>query len=245
MRDHTSSTFRLSNVALRGALVTLALTLCGCAATVRENHFFAAYRANSGVNREPVQFYRVSVDGNSYFSNTRYLTGYFDERAVSLFFNEIKGTNATNNRRLFSDEMVAAETKLAPLAPTAANGAFVLIMSNNVDAVANTIGSFAESQVVADALTQVLNRERVVDKSRSDALLAVDKTKATAMVAQLTSQTTAATGAARGDAAAVSYLQALTTLARNLGYTGPQFASLDRAREWFALEGTNTAGSNP
>lgn len=244
MRDYPPSTVRVFHRVLRGAFVTLALILCGCAATVRENHFFAAYRTTTGANREPVQFYRISVDGSSYFSSTRYLTGYFDERAVSLFFNELKSSNATNSRKLFSDEVVAAETKITPLAPTLPNGAFVLIMSNNVDAVANTIGSFAESQIVADALTQALNRQRVIDKNRSDALLTVDKTKATAMVTQLNSQATAATNAARGDTAAASYLQALSTLARNLGYTGPQFASLDRAGEWFSLEGANNAGGN-
>lgn len=241
---HQPVSIRALRGARRSAVVVLAILLTGCAATVRENHFFAAYRNSAGAGREPVQFYRVSVDGNSYFSSTRYLTGYFDERAVSLFFNEIKGTPiASNTRKLFSDEMVAAETKLAPLTPTTGNGAFVLIMSSNVDAVANTIGSFAESQVVADALTQVLNRDRVVAKGRSDAMLTVDRAKATALVTQVASQTGAATAAGRGDAAAASYLQALVTLARGLGYQGEQFATLAQARTWFALEGSSSRES--
>jgi hypothetical protein len=243
MQHHTIGV-RTPQLALRSTVVALALLLCGCAATVRENHFFAAYRTTGASQREPVQFYRVSVDGNSYFSSTRYLTGYFDERAVSLFFNEIKGTAPGGSRPLFCAESVQAETKIAPLAPTSANGAFVLIMSNNVDAVANTIGSFAESQVVADALTLALNRNRVIDQSRSDALLTVDKVRATALVDRLRAQTGAATSAPRGDAAATSYLRALVVLAEGLGRSGKPFDNLTEARGWFDLELSNRGGGN-
>lgn len=166
-------------------LVALATALAGCAATVSENHYFAAYKEKPGGEREAVQFYRLSVNGNSQFANTRYLTGYFDERAVSLFFNELK---SPTNQKLFDDATTlpgSGGTKIAPLSPTADNGAFVLIMSTNADAIANTIGSFAESQVVADSLTRLLNRDRFLAKTRSDARLSINKAEATSLVAQL------------------------------------------------------------
>jgi hypothetical protein len=228
----------------RRALLSLALPLAGCSAMVHENHHFAAYRDNVDGVREPAQFYRVTVDGSTWFSNTRYLTGYFDERAVSLFFNEIK---APANQKLFDDAMVlpgaAPGTKLTPLAPSPENGAFVMIMSTNADAVASTIGSFAESQVVADAITRMVSRDRVVAKGQSDARLTVQKAEATALVSQLDAQTKAAREANTGTQAAASYQRALTTLARSLGYTGADFDKLDDARNWFALEASRTAGT--
>lgn len=228
------------------SLLGTAAVLGGCSTTVSENHFFAAFRDRPGGEREPVQFYRLSIDGNSQFANTRYLTGYFDERAVSLFFNELR---SPTNQKLFDDSMVlpgSSGTKITPLSPSAENGAFLLIMSTNADAIANTIGSFAESQVVADSLTRLLNRDRFLAKTQSDAKLSINKAEATSLVAQLTAHTQAATSAATSEVAAASYRRALTALAQSLGYSGPEFSSLAKARDWFASEAAKTTtGSQP
>jgi hypothetical protein len=232
----------------RLAALAAALALSGCAATVQENHYFAAFKDAGDGRREPAQFYRLSVDGSSKFANTRYLTGYFDERAVSLLFNELKSykDGPSNTHKLFDDAMVlpgaAAGTKIEPLSPTAENGAFVLIMSTNADAIASTIGSFAESQVVADALTRMLNKDRFIAKAESDAKLSVQKAEATALVAQFEAQARAASEARSGERAAVAYRRALTVLAQGLGYNGPEFESLKVARDWFTLEAASRSG---
>ena len=226
-------------------LATCFVGLTGCAAKIQEQHYFAAYRENVDGVREPVQFYRLAVDGSAQMSNTRYLTGYFDERAISLFFNEIK---APANQKVFDDAMVLPGappgTKLTPLTPSPENGALVMIMSTNADAVASTIGSFAESQVVADSITRMLNRDRVLAKAQSDARLTVQKAEGTALVSQLDAQAKAARTAGSGTDAAANYLRALTTLARGLGYNGEDFAKLDDARTWFALDASR-AGVSP
>ena len=240
--DHGHATRRTMSAALLSATL---LALAGCSTVVAENHYFAAFKDKPDGDREPVQFYRLAVDGNSQFANTRYLTGYFDERAVSLFFNELK---SPTNQKLFDDNMTlpgSAGTKIQPLSPTADNGAFVLIMSTNADAIANTIGSFAESQVVADSLTRLLNRDRFLAKAKSDAKLGVNKAEATALVAQITAHTQAATAAKTGQLAAASYRRALTALAQTLGYRGAEFTSMDQARDWFLLDATTRTGDKP
>jgi hypothetical protein len=227
-----------------GVLV-LALMATACSTVIEERHFFAAFRDGPDQKREPVQFYRVSVDGNSQFANTRYLTGYFDERAVSLFFNELK---SPGNQKLFDDSTTlpgSGGTKVTPLSPTADNGAFVLIMSTNADAIAGTIGSFAESQVVADSLTRLFSRDRFLAKSQSDARVGVDKAQATALVGQLTAHAGAATNAGSSELAAASYRRMLTALAQQLGYGGPEFDTLAKARDWFALEAASRSGAQP
>jgi hypothetical protein len=222
------------------ALLSAVMNLGGCSTVVAENHYFAAFRDKPGGEREPVQFYRLSVDGNSQFANTRYLTGYFDERAVSLFFNELK---SPANQKLFDDSMTlpgASGTKITPLSPT-----FVLIMSTNADAIASTIGSFAESQVVADSLTRFLNRDRFLAKAKSDAKLSINKAEATSLVAQVAAHTQGAASAASSELAAASYRRALTALAQSLGYRGAEFGSLDKARDWFALDAATGNGVSP
>lgn len=227
-------------------LVVTALGIGGCGTVIHENHYFAAFVDSPEGQREPVQFYRLSVDGNTQFSNTRYLTGYYDERAVSLFFNELKSnTTITSTHKLFDDNAVlpGTQTKLTPLTPTADNGAFVLIMSTNADAVAGTIGAFAESQVVADALTGLFSRERVKAKLQSDASLAVKKAEGGALATQVKAQIDAAAAAPGGSLAAASYLRALTVLARGLGYSGAEFPDSTAAQAFFTLE-SSRAGSN-
>lgn len=222
--------------------VVASAVLAGCSTVVQENHYFAAFKDNGAGGREAVQFYRVAVDGNSQFANTRYLTGYFDDRAVSLFFNELK---SPANQKLFDDSMVLpgapTGTKVTPLSPTADNGAFVLIMSTNADAIASTIGSFAESQVVADSLTLLLNRDRILAKRQSDARVGVTKAEATALYEQVKAHTQSATAAPSSQLAASGYRRALTTLAQSLGYNGPEFDSLAKARDWFVLDASRAA----
>lgn len=225
-------------------LLAAGVGLAGCSTTVQEKHYFGAFKEGADGAREPVQFYRLTVEGSTQLSNTRYLTGYFDERAVSLFFNEIK---APPNQKLFDEtaKLPGADegTKFTPLAPSPENGAFVLIMSTNADAVASTIGSFAESQAVADAVTRMLNRDQVLAKVQSDARSTVQKAEATALINQLEAQTRVARTAGTGAKAASDYLRALTTLARGLGYSGDDFGKLDDARSWFALESSRQAGT--
>ncbi len=229
--------------AVRGLLPVAAVVLAGCASVVGESHYFAAFRESAPGVREPVQFYRLQVESGSQMANARYLSGYFDERAVSLFFNELKGTP---NARLFDDNQTlpgSGGTKLKGLSPDAGDGAFMLILSTNADDIANTIGSFAESQVVADALTRLLNRDQIKAKASSDARLAIDKAEATALVTRVEAQARQATGAATGSAAAAHYLRLLSTLAQGLGRSGPEFSTLAQAQDWFALDASRKEGN--
>ena len=63
-------------------------------------------------------------------------------------------------------------------------------------------------------------------------------------MAQVTAHTQAATGAATSELAAASYRRALTALAQSLGYNGPEFDTLAKARDWFALDASRS-GTTP
>jgi hypothetical protein len=222
------------------ATLMAAYLLAGCSATLHEKHYFATFSEKTPGVREASQFFRVTVDGQASFANVRYLTGYFDERAVSLFFNEIK---APDLHRLFpaDQKLPGTDIKLTPLNAPDGEGSFVLIMSTNADTIANTIGSFAESQVVADALTRAINRDRFREKASSDAIAPVLKAHGTALAARVQAHLDAAAVAPTGTAAAAANRRALTALAQTLGYSGPEFATVTAARDWFGLESATGA----
>lgn len=224
--------------------VSLVITLSACASSIGDSHYFGAFDEKQSGHREPVQFYRVTVKGGTHFTNARYVTGYFDERAVSLFFNEMK---RKDDGILFQQNQTlpGTDTKLTPLDASTGEGTFVLIMSTNADTIAATIGSFAESQVVADAFTNMLNRDRIKQKVRGDALVAVNKAEAQSVVDMVNAQVTAAGNASSGAKAAASYVRALTALARSLGYAGEDFANGADAQAWFNTEARNAERSAP
>ncbi|HTU61038.1 MAG TPA: hypothetical protein VMF89_21440, partial [Polyangiales bacterium] len=130
-----------------GAIAGLcAALLGGCSAMVREEHYFATY-AKSDSPHEPRNFFRLEITGASTFSNARYIAGFYDPRAVDLFFNELKPQSS--DRTLFSAnlQLPGESTVLTPLSP-GDRGTYVMVLSTNADAIADAIGSFSESQVV-------------------------------------------------------------------------------------------------
>lgn len=215
-------------------IILTAVYLSACASTVEEVHYFTAYDDDE----KPVNFYRLSVNGQTDMSRSRYVSGYYDERAVDLFFNEIKVAKATDdNSKLFLDDQESPGTgkKLTPLNPTSNDGAFLLVLSNNADSIVNAIGSFAESQVVAQSLSALLMKDRYKEKLQSDAKLSVERMNAAALKAHLTTLLTTANAAATEDESKSVHLSILSALARELGHDAT-FESFEQARTWFSTE---------
>src|SRR5690348_16710028 len=64
------------------------LLLSGCASVV-DRHHFATVDAQTG---EIINIFRVTVRGDAQLANARYISGYYDQRAVDLFFNQVRST---------------------------------------------------------------------------------------------------------------------------------------------------------
>jgi len=220
-------------------LASATFGLSACSTTTFEKHYFAHY---DEATSKPVNFYRMTINGSSKMSRSRYIAGYYDERAVDLFFNEVKtltGTEEVNRENIapiFVDGQINPGTtdKLIPLTPTSGNGAFVLVMSNNADSVVNAIGAFAESEVLAQSLSALLMKDRYKERLASDASASINASNATALKTNLQNLITAAGTATNADAEAL-YLSALNALARDLGHD-ESFADFTAARTWFAVE---------
>ena len=159
-------------------LFLLVSQLISCATFVGEEHYFQAVDKETG---NVTNYYRLSVDGSAFMSSARYVSGYYDERAVDLFFNEMKISTTkptdTTSSMLFNAEAnnPGTQNKITPLSPTDENGAFLMVLSSNASSVTNTIGQFAENQIVADAITNLANRDVIIaeeKKSQADMLSA-------------------------------------------------------------------------
>lgn len=219
--------------------VALAAVLSGaCATSFSENHFF---RLPSDDGMSATNYFRVRISGSAQLSSARYVSGYYDERAVDLFFDEMKSAapdSTTGIASIFEGGEIALGTKgqtVEPLAPAPEHGALLMVFSTNAKAVTNAIGEFAESHVAADAIINLTNRHQVRELARAEALGKADEQRIKAAGAELKALVNAlpADGGSTKEVAAEGALRILSAFAQHHG-RNEAFTTIVEARAWFA-----------
>jgi hypothetical protein len=185
------------------------------------------------------------------------VSGYYDEAAVDLLFNELKPESSSDtktskgsspstkkasgnqgdgangqNANLPTSASSSSPQQLTPL-DTSKPGSFVMIFSTNADAVADTIGNFAESNATAQAIGNLVGRsQKSAGKQNADKVASLDASVAatSAEISALINQVPTTAPAARPTIQA--YLRVLSCISRGLG-TGQDFQSLEQAATWF------------
>lgn len=224
---------------LLGAL----LPLVGCS-TFHETHYFRETNPHTGA---PVNYFRIAITGNAFLVRSRYVSGYYDERAVDLFFNELKtATDQDSIPPLFVGSLVnpGSDDKIQPLTPGPEHGAFIMFFSANAKAAADAIGGFADNQSVADGITNLLNRSTTREANLNAATATLVQKKNAATVAELDAlfqQLPDPTSTTATDKAAVeaTYVRIMNAIARSLG-AAAEFTSLDDAMQWANSQPTTT-----
>lgn len=214
----------------------LAATLAGCATTFEETHYFQSL---DPITKTPTNYYRLKVTGYGAMTSARYVSGYYDERAVDLFFNEVKvketAADATGVSKLFEEgqKLPGSGDTFKPLNPSAEDGAFVMILSTNASSVTQAIGQFGENQVVADAITNLVNRDAL---QRDHAVNRATTSMANATADELAKvmEKLPVDAAPDKDVTRRSLLRVLNTIASGYGYGPTGFQSFDEAQAWFA-----------
>jgi hypothetical protein len=215
-------------------LVFLGLLSVGCSSVFTETHYFKASDPNTG---DPVNYFKVEVTGSGAAVRSRYVSGYYDERAVDLFFNELKTEAATaGDIGPIFNAMTEPGTDVTvkPLSPGPDRGAFIMFFSANAKAAADAIGSFAENQAVADAITNILNRGTIREQRTLAAAAAVSSARNAATLAELEAlfaEVPDPTNAVGEEETKAAYLRILSAIARSLG-TDVEFGDFDEAVEW-------------
>jgi hypothetical protein len=143
----------------------VSIILTGCMSGFHEQHYFRATDRRTG---ETVNYFRLTVDGSDAGTSSRFVAGLYDERAVNYFFNEIR-EGQTLQPLLSSSVRDSKDLELRPLNSND-TGSFVLILSTNAKSVADTIGEFSENQLVADAMTNLINRDSIKESRKFSVL---------------------------------------------------------------------------
>lgn len=228
----------------RALLCPVLLLLAACSTNFREDHYF---KSISKTGEKPTNYFRLRVEGRANFSSARYIAGYYDERAVDLFFDEMKSSTSTSDSKIepiFQGGEIALANgeKIAPLSPKMEDGAFLMIFSTNAKAVANTIGQFADSQVAADAITNLVNRDQVKETARAEVSKQKAQQRAKAVAAEVESLVNAfpATNPGKDDTTQAA-LRLLAAIAQAKGRVG-SFQDINEARAWLQAEQSKEEG---
>jgi hypothetical protein len=156
----------------------LLLAASGCLSTFDEVHYFKSVDRN----KRPVNYYRVRVNGDTFLSSSRYVSGYYDEATLDAYFNTISqpqggklfpdckhkaGTDDSDPNTSASEENNSPakddELTTEPLAPDKDGRKLVLLLSSNSDEIARGISALAQSNEVATTLSNLVGSGRLKD----------------------------------------------------------------------------------
>lgn len=244
------------------AIIVCALYLCGCANFI-EDHYFVS----PGQNGQAGNYFRLKITGSAGLSRAKYISGYYDENAVDLLFNELKpvgsGDGADQPSESASQAAVPAKPPEAKSSPPPAEGAgpmpppaeaakagtnaekdqfapadgkrgaFVMIFSTNANAIADTIGNFADGKVTAQAITNLINQTQVRDALQAQAAQSARVRQVDTTATELTNLLKLVpTESPTAQITAQSLLRVLSAISRALG-NGQDFKDLSEAAIWF------------
>lgn len=143
---------------LKTILVVLSLvTLVSCS-SFSEEHYFkdrVTSSTNGDVNIVP-NYYKVKICGYSFLSSSRYVSGYFDQNAINLYFNEIV---QPENAKLFNTKTDSDNNQC--LITNESGNELVVVLSSNAKAVTEYIGSIAKNQNILNSIAQITQKERI------------------------------------------------------------------------------------
>ncbi|WP_116789748.1 hypothetical protein [Flavobacterium psychrotrophum] len=136
-------------------LAFASLGLCSCS-NLYEVHYFKDKISSSSSTKVIPNYYKVEIRAHSFLSSSRYLSGYFDQSAINLYFNEF--TQPANGKLFGNNESSSAFTDEK-------GNELVLIFSTNSKAVSDQIGAIAKNQVVLNSAATVFLKDKF-DQSR-------------------------------------------------------------------------------
>lgn len=146
-------------------LIALLLLLSfGSCSTFSEVHYFKdkVGITDNKSKKSVSNYYRVKIKGYSFLSSSRYVSGYFNQDAVNLYFNEI---SQPVNGKLFNTTSVTNEN----------GNELVLIFSTNAKAISDQIGNISKNQTILNSMAQLTQKDKIIEAEEiKDELSTVD-----------------------------------------------------------------------
>lgn len=122
-------------------ILGVGITSCS---TFNEVHYF---KDSNKLNQIP-NYYKVKVNGQTFLSSSRYMSGYFDKNAINLYFNEIKQNKGA--KPLDSTKRDATEP----------GDELVLLLSSNSKAISENLGALSKNQTVMNSIGYILQKDK-------------------------------------------------------------------------------------
>jgi hypothetical protein len=213
-------------------LLSLAMASGGCTSRFSEMHYFKY--SEPGKDDAPANYFRLTVSGSTWFASARYVSGYFDEDAVNMYFSEFsqpaKGAIFQEKQASSADTASKASTT-KPLDKSLEGKSLVMILSSNSDEIATQIGAFAENERTARAIGRLINREKLLGARSSNEALRSQKIEGKKLVDLGEAYISKLDDQVVQGQAQTSLLEYLNALGASLGHDG-RFATVKQASEW-------------
>lgn len=134
----------------------LMILLSSCS-TFYETHYFKdKIGIKPGEEDKIANYYRVYIKGYSLFSSSRYVSGYFDQSAINLYFNEI---NQPDKAKLFNTKKDSDENQI--LLSNEDGNELVLVFSTNAKAITEQIGNISKNQTILNSIAQLTQKDKI------------------------------------------------------------------------------------
>lgn len=138
---------------------TLKLVSMGClllsisCSTINEVHYFKdkITERSDAPTKTVANYYKVQITGCSFLSSSRYVSGYFDQNAINLYFNEF---TQPENGQLFGTSPQGGFTNET-------GNELVLILSTNAKAISDQIGNISKNQVILNSAASLVQDEKI------------------------------------------------------------------------------------
>ena len=202
----------------------------GCSSSFSEKHYFKSADAQGN----PINYFRVSVSGNTFLSSSRYLSGYFDEKAVDSYFDQI----AQPDKALFKDQASADGGNVQPLNGNLKNRKLVLLLSSNSDAISQQIGQFANNQAIMADLTRLVYRDNIKEAREAQTSSELQQARGKALADIGTAIITGLDENTDESTAVTNLLFYANRLASEFGNM-TSFKTLDEAKTWLDYNRTH------
>lgn len=201
-------------------VAVIAFALIGCQAA-KEVHYF----------KEGDNYYRIRVNERAFMSSSRYVSGYFDESAVTNYFNEMHRPDTTA-RILPLNTITAGSSSSTDVKTTTDNLKLVMILSTNSDVVAEQIGNLADNEQTLDLLARMANKDAIKENSSLKATVQSIADKRTSIIGMGDAFISSLTDTADNATINNNLLAFLNYAATMYGKKTP-FTTIDEAHIWY------------
>lgn len=140
------------------------LTALGCGlllvscSTINEVHYFKdkINETSDTPTKTVANYYKVQIKGYSFLSSSRYVSGYFDQNAINLYFNEFAQPEKGKLFEKSPDGGFTNET----------GNELVLILSTNAKAISDQIGNISKNQVILNSAASLVQDGKIKEAQK-------------------------------------------------------------------------------